>query len=174
MYEPPADDRFGLPEDESEDDGAAGSWSFDISQADLIGLTVVVAILVVLTLWLGAPIVMVILGGAAGGFVTALVCPFLGCDHVLDDIRIDILKCLALAGYLILGFWGVVAGIRVIVESVHGPGAPLFLSRGIMIVFLFTFFFLGKVLWMDSGKLEYTVVTIGTMVGAVMMAVAVT
>ena len=69
---------------------------------------------------------MVILGGAAGGFVTALVCPFLGCDHVLDDIRIDILKCLALAGYLILGFWGVVAGIRVIVESVHGPGAPLF------------------------------------------------
>jgi len=145
-----------------------------ISQTDLIGLTVVVAILVALRFWLGAPIVMVILGGTAGGFVAALSCPYIGCDHVLDNIRRDILKCLALAAYLILGFWVALAAMRALVESVHGPQTPLFVTQGIVIAFFFTVVLLAKVLWTDNGKFEAAIVALGTMFGAFVLAIAVT
>ncbi len=174
MNEPPEADRFGALEDQSEEDALSGSWAFEISQADLIGLTVVVALLVALRFWLGAPIVVVILGGAAGGFVTALLCPYVGCDNVLDNIRLDILKCLALAAYLILGFLGMLKGIGAMVEGVHGPGAPVFVTHGILVAFFFTVVFLAKVLWADNGTFESAVVSLGTIFGVILLAVAVT
>ncbi|MDZ7617302.1 MAG: hypothetical protein U1E05_09870 [Patescibacteria group bacterium] len=167
MHEPSGLARFDSREDDAEDNASAAPWPFEITQADLIGLTIVVAILVMLTLWLGARPVLVILGGAGGGFAAALVGPYVGFDHVLDDLRLDVVRCLALSAYFILGFWGMLAVLRAMVEGVHEAGAPVFVSRGLVIVFLGTVVLVAKGLWMDNGKAELIVVTLGTAFGAI-------
>ena len=162
--EPP--DMYGP--DAPDDDTPSGPWPFEVSQADLVGLGVVAAILLALTIWLGFLPVLVILGAAAGAFLAALVWPCIGGDVILDDLRLDALKCLAVGAYLVLGFWAGLLGLRALVGGVHGPEAPVFLTRGVVVFFLFTVGLFAKILWLDSDKFDALIITLGAIVGAVM------
>ncbi len=166
MPEPPDMYDSDVP-DEDDEDAPSGAWPFEVSRADMIGLGVVATLLLALTVWLGLLPVLVILGAAAGGFLAAFLWPALGGDVILDDLRVDVLRCLAVGAYLVLGFWGMLAGLGALVGSVHGPDAPLFLTRGVIGLFLVTVGLFVKILWMDTDKYDAAIITVGTILGAV-------
>ncbi len=163
--EPP--DMYG-PDAPDDDDTPSGAWPLEVSRADWVGLGVVAAILLALTAGLGFLPVLVILGAAAGAFLAALVWPCIGGDVILDDLRIDVLRCLAVGAYLVLGFWGMLAGLRALVGGVHGPEAPVLLTRGVVVFFLFTVGLFAKILWLDSDKFDALIITLGAILGAAM------
>ena len=57
------------------------------------------------------------------------------------------------------------------VGSVHGPDAPVILTRGVVVFFLFTVGLLAKILWLDSDTLDAVIITLGTILGTVMAVV---
>ena len=109
--------------------------------------------------------VLAVVGAAAGAFLAAMICPCVGCDVVLDDLRWDIVKCLGLGGYLVGGTWGMVAGVKWLVTKAWGVETPVFISGGLILLFVFTVGLVAKLLWSDIDKVEAVVLTFGSLIG---------
>ena len=165
-------DRPGVLPDEVPDEDAGEKpsfvlWGYEVTRQDLVGAAVVAVAALILAAWWGLLLVLVIFGAAAGAFLGALLSPHVGGDVVLDDLRIDLLKCLALGAYLVIGFAAVVFGLRALVVSIHGAEAPVFVSGGLLVLFLFTVGLLARMLWLENDRLEAVVITLATIIGAV-------
>ena len=161
-----------LPPDAPENPAARGrgskqkegrTWQFSIRW--LFGLTAVVAVACSLMASFGAVSVAAILGGAAGAFGGAVVCPKIGLGQVLDDLRGDVARCLALGAYVVGGAWGSVVGLPWIFGQAYDPKKPV-VVEGALVVLFFTTGFLVRVLWPDTETLGSIVVTIAAVAGA--------
>jgi hypothetical protein len=142
-----------------------GPWQFSLR--GLMILTTVVACACSLVAWWGVLAVVAALGAALGAFCVALICPWIGCDVVLDRISLDIVKCLGLGAYIVGGAWATFAGLRWLVVQANGPGASVFVPGGVTLLFVLTARLFAKALWPLVDDLETVLVTLGSCVGAI-------
>jgi hypothetical protein len=139
-------------------------WQFSLR--GLFLMTTIVAATCGLVAWWGVLAVLAMLGAATGAFLAALICPCIGCDVVLDDLRLDIVKCLGLGAYLVGGTWGMVVGVKWLVTMAWGMKTPVFISGGLILLFVFTVGLVAKLLWSDIDKVEAVVITFGSLIGS--------
>lgn len=86
-------------------------------------------------------------------------------EYVLDDVRGDVAKCAGLGTYLVGGAWALIVGLKWLVAQTHGAKAPVTVSGGLLLFFLFTAGVLAKLLWPDIDKAEIIVMLIGALIG---------
>ena len=155
----------GEERDVERDEGAQARSPWQFSLRGLLGVTAALAVVCSVVAWWGVPAVAAILGGAVGAFVGGLVCPLLGLDVVLDDLRRDLAKCLGVGAYIVGGTWAVIVGLGWVVRTVHGEDAPVFVSGGLLLLVAFTVALVVKTLWSDSDNPEVVVVTFAALIG---------
>ena len=167
IYERVMDVRTDLPEkrvpDCEETSEEKPRWPFSLR--GLFLLTTIVAATCGLVAWWGVLAVLAMLGAATGAFLAAMICPCIGCDAVLDDLRLDIVKCLGMGAYLVGGTWGMVVGVKWLVTNAWGMKTPVSISGGLLLFFLFTVGLVAKLLWSDIDKVEAVVITFGSLIG---------
>ncbi|MGA2033332.1 MAG: hypothetical protein ABSG68_13825 [Thermoguttaceae bacterium] len=155
------------PEERDPDDEETSEercrWQFSLRS--LLVLTTIVAVVCSLIAWWGAVAVVAMFGAAAGAFCGALICPYLGCDVVLDDLRLDIAKCLALGGYYVGGVWVICVGLKWLVAQVFGAAAPVIVPAGLLLLFVFTAGLVVRFLWPLAESMEAVIITFGSLLG---------
>ena len=135
-------------------------------------LTALVAVVCSLASFVGWVWIAIALAPAAGAFLGALACPWVGLDYVLDNIQADVFRCLALGIYTaVLGrvTIGIAGLLAICLVPVAGLWAVL-VSLACFGGFLFSLIMLVRRLWPLADKGEIVVVA-GTAIFAAMIAI---
>ncbi len=134
------------------------------------GLLVLAAVFVVVAgvlLWLKARVALALLGATGGAFVGAMVCPLIGGEEMLGDLRRGVAKCLGVGVYLVGGAWIAVVGLKDWLAHVLGSGASVSAPAAVILVLVVTVGFLVKVLWPDSRTIDTALVSLGAVIGVI-------
>jgi hypothetical protein len=138
-----------------------GSWQFSLRW--LFGLTAIVALACGLATWAGPMLFCLILVASAGTFSMAFLCPLVGLDGVLDELRVDTLKSLAAGTFLVGGAWLLVVTLKQLTAWLVGRPAPALLVGFAVLVHFCVFGLLIKVLWFDADPPEVVLIMFGTL-----------
>ena len=135
-------------------------------------LTTLVAVACSLSSCFGWKWTALALAPAAGAFVGALACPWIGMDYVLDNLQADVFRCLAVGFYIAGVIWGLMAVLTwllVLIANVGGVG--IFLSIGSVVLVLIGLFFVVRWLWPLADRSEIFVIATAALVAALVPAV---
>ena len=137
-------------------------------------LTTLVAVACSLSSCFGWKWIALALAPAAGAFLGALVCPWVGLDYVLDNLRADVCRCLTVGFYLAGVSGGLIAVLPWLLHFIVDVGGlGILLTVGAVVLVLVGLFFVVRWLWPLADKGEIVVVAtaaiLGTLVAAVLL-----
>ncbi len=114
--------------------------------------------------------VLLVIAAAIGAFLGALICPWVGLEYVLDDLRMDLLRCLVVGAYLVGAAWAIWSGMGWLAHYYRGEvlsgaiaGRIWLMHGGLLLCLPFSVGLLVQFLWPKNDKIETVIVTFATL-----------